>query len=682
MSLGRNRWPLVLLGLAVITVFCSVCGHEFLDYDDNQNITQNALITTLTPANLLFFWKKPFAGMYIPLTYNFWALQAKLASFLPAGQATALSPYLFHTVNLLLHLANAMLVFSLIRRFVHDAWAALLGALLFALHPVQVEPVAWITGCKDLLSGFFSLLALRLYVDYAQSPAGRRGQAARYLLALAAFLAALLAKPGAVVVPLLAGVIGRLLLRRTVKQLIWELIPWICLILPIAVLTRMAQPDTRHGFLPTVWQRLLISGDSLSFYLLKLLAPLKLGPDYGRTPQYALGQDWLYLTGLLPFALIAAIVWKARPAYRAATGLFVIVLLPVSGIINFTFQGISTVADRYLYLAMLGPALAAGFFLQHRKSRLSWGIGLALLALFGMKSASQVRVWQDSITFNQHALAVNPRSWTAYGNLGNDVAKQNRQAEAIRLYQQALALKPDDEKTTFNLGLSYSLLNQSEAAIAAFHKTLAIVQSEAHKDNPYKGVTIRDAYFNLGAVYAKGQRLAEAIDAYRKTVAIAPDFVFAYANLGDLYAESGQMEAAIAMYQKALSLDPTIQGVTGNLGLLLAEQGNLPAAISHFQKALSQAPDDLPIRLNLGLALYHQNDFSEASRQLLQVTQAKQVPVEIAVEAYNALGALYMAQGRRQEAVDALRTVLRYAPGHQFARENLDKVLTEMGQGR
>ncbi len=684
MAIGQNRWPLALLVLAVLMVFFQVTGHEFLEYDDNQNIYQNELVTRLTPANLVHFWQKPFAGMYIPLTYNFWSLQAKVASFLPAGHATELNPYLFHTTNLLLHLANACLVFFIVRRFVNNDWATLLGALLFAIHPVQVEPVAWITGGKDLLSAFFSLLSLWLYIDYAQSSSVGRWRKASYLLALGFFLAALLAKPGAVVVPLLALVIGLLLLHKNIKQLAYDFAPWVIMVLPIVIMTKMAQATAaaRHVFLPTAWQRLLISGDSLSFYCLKLLAPLHLGPDYGRTPQFVLQHDWHYLTGLLPYILAFVLFWKARGAYRAAAGIFVLSLLPVLGIFTFTFQLISTVADRYLYLAMLGPALAASWFINQTKSKAAWGISLAILALFGIKSATQVPIWQDSITFNQHAITINPRSWTAYGNLGNAMAQQNQQEVAIGFYQQALALKPDDEKSTFNLGISYSILNQTEAAIAAFRKTIELVESDTHKDNPYKTEARRDAYFNLGIEFDKSERTFEAITSYQKAIASDPAFAVAHANLGDLYAATGKIDAAITTYQKTLALDPSIKGVNGNLGLLLAAQGNLATAVGHFNKALAQAPNDLPVRLNLGLALYQQKDFAEASRQFLQVIQADRAPVEVSAEAYNGLGAIYMAQGRWQEASDALQKVLQFAPDHQYAKDNLQKTLDEINKAR
>lgn len=676
---GQNRRQLGLLLLIVLMVFVQVCGHEFLEYDDNQNIYQNELITKFTPANLAHFWKRPFAGMYIPLTYNFWSLEAKLASFLPPGQASELNPYLFHTVNLLLHLANASLVFFILQRFIANNWAVFCGALFFAVHPVQVEPVAWVTGGKDLLSTFFSLMALGLYIESAQAQTAGRRPTFRYLLSGLCFLAALLSKPGAVVLPLVVGVIGLSLLHVSRKKVAYDLAPWGLLMLPIIIMTKMVQSDASHDFLPTIWQRLLICGDSLSFYLLKVVLPLHLGPDYGRTPQLVLQQDWIYLTGLLPYVVLAAIIWQARVTYRVAAAIFVVSLLPVLGFVSFTFQSISTVADRYLYLAMLGPALAVAWGMGQCRNKFAWGGSAVILLLLASKSVLQISSWQDTIVFNQQALTVNPRSWTAYGNLGNAKAKQNQQAEAIGHYQRALALKPDDEKTTFNLGVSYGALNQTEAAIAAYHKTLELIAVHEGKEKAYRAELLRDCYLDLGVLYDKSQRQGEAITYYQKAIAADPDYSFSSANLADLFAEIGRKDEAIALYQKALTLAPSVKGIHGSLGMLLMERGNLAAAVDHFTRALAEAPADLAVRLNLGLALYHQQNFAEASRQFMEVVQVEQAPAEASAEAHNGLGAIYLAQGRWQEAGEALQTALRYVPGHQAAKDNFRKLQDEMG---
>jgi len=666
------RYGLLWLLLLVVVVFSQVCGHEFLEYDDQQNITQNELVTEFTAAHLAHFWKTPFAGMYIPLTYNFWSLQAKLASLLPPGQATALNPYLFHTINLLLHLANTSLVFLFMRRFVTGDWALLCGTLLFAVHPVQVEAVAWVTGGKDLLSAFFSLLALVCYVGHVPPPGQR--SLFRPLLAAVFFLAALLAKPGAAVLPLVVWAVGRGLLRLPSKRLAYELTPWLVLALPIAVVTKMAQPDASHQFLPTLWQRLLIGGDALSFYLLKLLLPLRLGPDYGRTPQFILQQDWRYLTGLLPYVLLALVARRVRGRYLVAIVIFVVALLPVLGFVPFTFQEISTVADRYLYLAMLGPALAVAWAMRQARGRLVWGGGVCVLLLLVMRSATLLPTWHDTTSFSQHALTVNPRSWTAHGNLGNVKAKQNQTQEAIALYQRALELKPDDAKTTFNLGVSYGALNQTEAAIAAYLKTLELLDRNDGKDMGYRAELLRDCYLDLGVLYDKEKRRDEAIAYYQRAITADPAFSFSYANLADLYAEIGRRDEAIGLYQKALTLAPPVKGLDGGLARLLLERGDLAAAVEHFRRELAQTPSDPAARLNLGLALYHQQDFAEASCQFTELIGAGQAPVEALAEAHNGLGAVYMAQGRWQEARQSLQAALRYVPGHQAALENLQKI--------
>ena len=183
-----------MLFFAVMVVFCRVCGYEFLDFDDNLNVYENPLLLHLSPANLLRFWLKPYEGLYIPLTYSLWAILAKFSVWIPAADGKLFNPQLFHSANLLLHGANTIVLFCLLRLLVKKDWPAAAGALLFALHPVQVEEVAWVTGLKGVLSGFFSLLALWLYALHGSSIQQVPGRWSRhYLLATLFFFAALLA---------------------------------------------------------------------------------------------------------------------------------------------------------------------------------------------------------------------------------------------------------------------------------------------------------------------------------------------------------------------------------------------------------------------------------------------------------------------------------------------------------
>jgi len=421
MVAARQQYVLALmLFLAVMAVFCRVLGHEFLDYDDNLNIYENPLLLNLSPANLLRFWLKPYEGLYIPLTYSLWALLAKLSLLMPAADGKLFNPHLFHGANLLLHGVNAIVLFCLLRLLLKKEWPAAAGALIFALHPLQVEEVAWVTGFKGVGSGFFSLVVLWLYALHG-SAAERESRRLPlyYLLASFFFLAAMLAKPSTVVLPLVAGVMGVLLLDRPLRRVASELAPWLVLTLPVVILTKLSQPDTQHGFLPNIGQRFLIAGDALSFYFGKLFWPAKLSVDYGRTPEFVLGHLWVYGSGLAPYLLLALFFWKCRNRWAlTAVGIIVVVLAPVLGFVPFTFQDTSTVADRYFYLALIGPAIFSGWILSRYQSWAVRVVFAVVVAALALQSAIQVQTWRDSWTFNNYTLSLNPNSWLAYHNIG------------------------------------------------------------------------------------------------------------------------------------------------------------------------------------------------------------------------------------------------------------------------
>lgn len=238
----------LLLGIAAISVFYSVCNYEFLDWDDGINISENPFLNPTSLQNVLYFWQNQYEGFYIPLTYTVWAIVALVSqNTLPYSPEAKLEPHLFHSANLILHILNVLLVFVILRLFINKAcittknidlhnarrldWAAGCGALLFAFHPVQVESVSWATGTKDLLCAFFSLTALWQYFLYATleftSPEtnGKKETGLklskkkfRYILASSAFIAALLAKPAAVILPIVAWVLDVLIVRKSTKN--------------------------------------------------------------------------------------------------------------------------------------------------------------------------------------------------------------------------------------------------------------------------------------------------------------------------------------------------------------------------------------------------------------------------------------------------------------------------------
>ncbi len=441
----------LLLILACTAIFSETGRHGFVRWDDEINVYQNPYLNPVTPTHLAHFWVGTAMGsanghVYRPVVYTVYALialGARTAVYATDSQSSTLDARPFHAASLLFHTLNVLLVFSLLRRLVHQDWAAAAGALLFAIHPLQVEPVAWVTGLTDLLGAFFSLLALREYVHFRET-----GQRRCYVLATLWFLLALGSKPSTVTLPLIVLAVDRWLLGRSWRDGWKSLAPWLPLALVSVLITRHAEPASPLG-LVTAWQmRPLIAADALTLSLWHLVWPVPLAVDYGRSPNAVLGGGWVWLTGMV-VPTLALLVWRLRrPWLSAAAAIYVLALLPVLGLVPFRFQTFSTVADRYSYLALLGPALALAWTLSRLPRRLPERTSLALgtacacvFLLLGLTSALQVTFWQNSFVLFDHALEVNPQSWVSHFNLGSMLADTGHADEAVAEYRQVLDLR-------------------------------------------------------------------------------------------------------------------------------------------------------------------------------------------------------------------------------------------------
>jgi protein O-mannosyl-transferase len=531
---GREKVRELSIGclLVLVTgwVFADVWNMEFLLWDDNRNITQNPLLNPPSLASVARFWTAPYERLYVPLVYTVWAVLARFAppTLDPTTGEPALDPRYFHLLNLGLHLLSVLVVFQILRRLVPNAWAAGLGALLFGIHPVQVEPVCWVTGLKDVLSGLLMLTAVWTFLLFrdAQSEDRSRRAPLLYVLAFSSYLLALLAKPAAVAVPLVVAALDQWALRQPPRSTAAALVPWVVLLVPLALFTFQAQPVPEWIATPA-WTRPFLAGDALAFYLWKLLLPLELVPDYGRKPQYVLAHTWGYLTWVAP-AILGWAAWlqrQQRPLLLAAAAVFAAALLPVSGLIPFVFQWYSTTADRYLYVALLGPALALAWLLGRLQSFRALAVCAGYLALLGALSSLQSLWWRTDEALCRRTLQVNPRSLMAHGNLGKALAKRGEFGEALAHVREDVRLAPEDSERRIVLA-----------------KTLA----------------------EMG-------RIDEAILELRKALRVDPDSVKVHNNLGVLLLEKGRYAEAAAQFREVLRRDPAQAIARENLRL--AEEG-------------------------------------------------------------------------------------------------------------
>src|SRR5437870_4658227 len=326
----RKRLVIGLLIALPLAVFWQTRNFYFV-WDDEVNVAKNPYLTALTLSNVKQFWQKPYESLYIPITYTVWAGIAPFARLSTGSYyADELNPKPFHLTNLALHILNTFIVFTILAMLVRNDWAACAGALFFALHPVQVEPVAWITGMKDVLSSLLSLVAIWQYLSYSKAKmslaltgSNKRGKSnsdpektaklegkakLHYIAATAVFIAAMLAKPTAVVTPAIALLLDYWALKRPLRDSALALAGWLVLAIPLVVGTKLAQPESELEFVTPLWARPLVAADALAFYLYKLSLPLSVAPDYGRVPELVIEKKWIYFTWAVPCA-VAVLIW-------------------------------------------------------------------------------------------------------------------------------------------------------------------------------------------------------------------------------------------------------------------------------------------------------------------------------------------------------------------------------------
>jgi Flp pilus assembly protein TadD len=589
----------VLVCLAAVAALWPVCLCGFTSWDDFETVARNPRLNLPTWAGLAWHWRHPYMDIYIPLTHTAWAAIAWVSAAVHGDGP--LDPHFFHAINLLVHLAAAAVVFRFIKRLLRDRPAAAVGALVFAIHPIQVEAVAWVSGLKDVLCGFLSLVALWQYVVWADG-LGRGGARWRFGVAAVAVILAMLAKPSAVVVPLVAGVVDWWVIGRPLRKVAVPVGLLLLIVLPLAVVAKVAQPATDRVEAIHAALRPLVATDALAFYLYKLAWPLRLGIDYGRTPTAAVANGWVYWTWLVPATIAAGVVWltrtwgKVREVSVATAGavFFAVALLPVLGLVPFDFQAYSTVADHYVYFAMAGFAMiAAAAFAwasRHLNAVLLAGTCATVLLCWGLRTCVQTWTWRDSKTLFEHALHVNPRSWPAHNSLAAMYVELGQPQKAIEHANAAIAIRPNAPMSYLTLGNALLAEAKIDPAVATFGRALQVSPNDPKALN------------NLAGALAQQGKVDEAMSYCRRALSLAQDYPAAHTNLGTMLAQQGQWEPAIAEYETAVRLDPAEARAQTNLGVILAGMGRFNEAATHFRAALRLDPANAVARQGLAEA--------------------------------------------------------------------------------
>jgi tetratricopeptide (TPR) repeat protein len=549
--MGRYR-PEVMVSLVLVVLtwaaFWQVCGNDFVNYDDGEYLTQNPHVQAgLTPESVRWAFTTTHCANWHPLTWLSLQLDHQLYGLASWG---------YHLTNLLLHTANVLLLFVALRRMTGAVWRSAVVAALFAVHPLHVESVAWVSERKDVLSTFFGMLTLGAYIGYAQRPGP-----ARYLLVVLAFALSLLAKPMLVTLPFVLLLLdywplgrfgaGRRPAPGFLRSLVVEKLPLFALAAASCAVTVFAQ---QKAVLPLeklpLEARIANALVAYVHYLRLTVWPRNLAVFYPHAAEPGLAWEAVAAGGLL-VCLSAGFFWAARRPYLIVGWLWYLgTLVPVLGLVQV---GLQAAADRYTYVPLIGLFVLLVWGVSDLLAGLRWhraalkSASAALLLACLVLTRWQVGYWKNSVTLWEHALEVTPENFTAHYNLGLAFALRGNLHEAFRHFSVARRLNPEHAEPLSNMGVI--LTRQGKLSEASRHFAAAV------KIKP-EDALLR---FNLGCALAQQGQLEGAVEQLRQAVNLRPDVIPFLTTLEAAYAKLGRYAEAETTARAALRLAAAAQ---------------------------------------------------------------------------------------------------------------------------
>ena len=539
-SFALKDWLLVIALIAAVFLVYQPVWHAGFIWDDDTFLFNNPLIKQFN--GLYQFWFTTKAPDYFPLTSTTLWLEWRLWGMNPLG---------YHIVNVLLHALSTVLIWRVLTHLrIPGAW---LAAALFAVHPVNVESVAWITERKNTLAMLFYVMSLLFYLRFEDTDRWRW-----YGMALGSFVLALLSKTAVVPLPIvLLGLAWWKRDRISIRDVRLTL-PFFGVALLLGLITVWFQS---HNVIQSeiiradnFWSRLAGAGWAIWFYFYKALLPVNLIFVY---PKWQIDATKLlsYVPGLLVLA-VAVLLWRFRrgwgKAWLLGLGYFVVMLLPVLGFINIYFMRYSLVADHWQYFSIIGPIglAAAGITwasgrLKKRNVFLIPAFSAILLLVLGVLTWRQTCNYSDIETIWNMTIARNPACWMAYSNLGRTYNERGNYSQAIEYFNRAIEIKPDLLEMYINRGNAYIILGNYKQAIDDYSRAIEIKPSA-------------EAYVNRGNACDNLGNHKQAIEDYNRAIEIKPS-AEAYNNRGEVYRTLGNYRQAIEDYNRAIEIKPSVE---------------------------------------------------------------------------------------------------------------------------
>jgi Flp pilus assembly protein TadD len=607
----------LLLVVVTLAVYWPVIRCDFVNYDDPDYFSSNRhVLAGLSWSNLVWAFTTGFSANWHPLTWLSLMLDAELFGKGPVGP---------HLTNLLFHLANTVLLFLLLRQSSGTTWRSAFAAALFALHPMHVESVSWVSERKDVLSTFFGLLALLAYVRYVTSgrwqvaqadpasPPATRHPSLDYFIALVFFAFSLMSKPMLVTLPFVMLLLDYWPLKRftiydtdscrvpaihrslrfTIFRLVWEKIPFFLLSAISCVVTFVVQQKAGAVAALARFSASARMGNafvSYARYLAKTFWPVSLANPY----PYVEHWPWLCILSAVALfvGLCVAAVWLGRKFPFGFTGWFWFVgtLVPVIGLVQVGGQSMS---DRYGYVPLIGLFIIMAWTGGELWSRRCLPgpflvmVGVLVLVASAWLARIQTGHWQNTEKLFRHALAVTENNYTACVNLGTCLSARGDVPEAVFCYYQALQMNPTDPSVLYDLGNGFAKLGMWDEAIANYRRALEITPNQA------------DILDNLGFALGAKKQYAEAIVDFEAALKLKPDSAEVHNNLATVLFIQKRFDEAVRHFREALRVTPDDPRIYVNLGDALVKQGQTAEAVRSYQDALRLKPGDPRVKAKL-----------------------------------------------------------------------------------
>jgi tetratricopeptide (TPR) repeat protein len=643
--------------LSTLLVFWQVRNFDFVDYDDDVYVYDNPnVFSGLNVQNIKWAFTTGHAANWHPLTWLSLMLDCQIFGAKPGPM---------HLVNIAFHIVNTILLFAIFNRMTGKIWPSAFVAALFALHPLHIESVVWITERKDVLSTLFWLLTMLAYIRYVDKPS-----TGRYVIVIILFALGLMSKPMLVTLPFVLLLIDYWPLNRfsisnfqfpnlnwqsaignrqsvtrfPILNLLYEKVPFFALAAVSSVVTYLTQ--RAYGAVTDFEVHLLgdrIANAFLSYatYIGKMFWPQNLAAYY---PARAVGSItlWQFVSCALLLGGVSLLVILLRRVHMyllIGWFWFLGTLAPVIGIIQI---GEEAMADRYAYIPLIGLFIMLAWGLPELLSkfpyrRFTLGISAAIvLTALGINTHRQAGFWKDGCTLFSHTIEVTHNNSFAYHNLGAAFLGLGRYQDAIEAFKQAIRIKPHYHKAIYNLGVAYAKIDRYQDAIEAYKQAIVVKPDFA------------EAYNNLGNAYLSLGRYQEAIDAYQQAVKIKPDLMEAHFNLGFIYSNLGRYQDAIESFKRTISISPDYARAYFGLGFVYGNLGRYQDAIESFKHAIKIKPDLMEAYFNLGVACANLGRYQDAIESFKQTIKIK----PDYVDAHLKLGMVYLTIGDKVSALE------------------------------